>query len=226
MGEEDPEKLWRRCPFRASFLIDILFLHVFRCVCVYLFWKNPSHPSVSDTMATHSTSPLPSTCFHSSSLGWPYAKKIFKKREENRHDKDRKEKKIYIYITSFGVYLCCAYVYRHGWIRVGYNCYPKWRDREGGGGAPLLSYIVVLWKFLESLKGCVLYECAHVELEHSSGAILRLLFSCWSRRPPITFLHPFFFFLYIFLSPSICGLSHFFSRGECLSMYVSHTKKK
>lgn len=139
MGEEDPEKLWRRCPFRASFLIDILFLHVFRCVCVYLFWKNPSHPSVSDTMATHSTSPLPSTCFHSSSLGWPYAKKIFKKREENRHDKDRKEKKIYIYITSFGVYLCCAYVYRHGWIRVGYNCYPKWRDR-GGGGSPIELY--------------------------------------------------------------------------------------
>lgn len=175
MGEEDPEKLWRRCPFRASFLIDILFLHVFRCVCVYLFWKNPSHPSVSDTMATHSTSPLPSTCFHSSSLGWPYAKKYLKKREENRHDKDRKEKNIYTSQVLVSIYAVHMYIDMAEFVWV---ITATQSGEIEGGGAPLLSYIVVLWKFLESLKGCVLYECAHVELEHSSGAILRLLFSC------------------------------------------------
>ena len=151
-GEEDhPTRNIHKdgCPLQgpSSWLffpphLSLFFFTTFRSSTSF---PNPSHPSVSGTVAHPQHVPV-----HSSSLGWPNAKKKGRKNKKTgttRRRKNTSQVCLFIHIDMpsrvavgrWGIY---------------WNCNIGRRSKEGG----IPYWAIVLWRY-ESLKGYVRHEC-------------------------------------------------------------------
>ncbi len=123
------------CPLQGSLLRDSFpssfFFTTFRSSTSF---PNPSHPSVSATVAHPQHVP-----FHSSSSGWPKREKKGKTKEKGQAKKKKKKKIhhqfVYLYI------LTCQGVWDGGG-KTAKGRRRKKRKKKGGGD-PLLSYSVL-----------------------------------------------------------------------------------